>query len=377
MKVVVSSGGVFHAYHTARAAAMMGVLQQFIIGIYVEGEEGIPSSAYKRIVLPNYLGAAIQYIPHPNSTYVSYAIRDNMFDWLAARALWPCDVFHGWTHMSLYSMRRAKSLGAKVIVDRAGVHPILQEQLLSEEYERFGLRWPKSASRLNWKQIQEFEEADGTMVCSEFIARSLRDQGIPREKVLLAPLGFDPKRFSPGLKSDNLFRVMFAGLISLQKGVPYLLEAFKRLKLPNAELVLVGWVGNDAGAFLPQYEGVYRHINWIPQAQLPALYRQASVFVIPSIQEGFGMVVPEAAGCGLPVIISENVGATIRDGQDGYVVPIRDVDALADRLLRLYEDADLRQQMGASAREYVLQHYTWDRYHERVLAHYQTLLERE
>jgi glycosyltransferase involved in cell wall biosynthesis len=376
MKVTISCGGVFHAYHTARAVAKAGILEQFIIGIYVKGEGGISPGAYKKIVLPNYLGAAIQSIPHPNSTYVSYAIRDNLFDWSAARALRPCDIFHGWTHMSLHSMRRAKSLGAKVIVDRAGVHPALQERLLSEEYERFGLRWPKSASRLNRKQVQEFEEADSIIVCSEPIARSLRSQGVSAEKIAVLTLGAATERFVPSLKRDDVFRVMFAGLICLRKGVPYLLEAFKRLNLPNAELALVGWIGNDARAFLPEYEGVYRHINFVAQEKLPALYNSASVLVLPSIEEGFGMVVPEAAACGVPVIITENVGATIRDGQDGYVVPIRDVDALADRLLRLYENNDLRRQMGASAREYVLQHYTWDRYGERLLAHYRALLER-
>ena len=84
------------------------------------------------------------------------------------------------------------------------------------------------------------------------------------------------------------------------------------------------------------------------------------------------MVICEAAACGLPVIITENVGATIRDGQDGYIVPIRDPDALADRLLRLYEDADLRRAMGESAREYV-QQFTWAAYYRQLVGHYREL----
>jgi glycosyltransferase involved in cell wall biosynthesis len=84
------------------------------------------------------------------------------------------------------------------------------------------------------------------------------------------------------------------------------------------------------------------------------------------------MVAYEAAACGLPVIVTENVGATIRDGQDGFVVPIRDPDALAERLLRLYQDEDLRRSMGESARQYV-QRFTWEAYHQEIVNHYRAL----
>lgn len=82
------------------------------------------------------------------------------------------------------------------------------------------------------------------------------------------------------------------------------------------------------------------------------------------------MVVAEAAAMGLPVIITENVGAPIRDGQDGYIVPIRDVEALMDRILRLYEDEQLRAEMGRSARAYI-QRFTWERYYEGLIRMYE------
>jgi glycosyltransferase involved in cell wall biosynthesis len=85
------------------------------------------------------------------------------------------------------------------------------------------------------------------------------------------------------------------------------------------------------------------------------------------------MVVYEAAACGLPVIITENVGAHIRDGQDGYIVPVRDANALAERLLCLYENGDLRRTLGESARAYV-QQFTWQAYHARLVAHYRDLV---
>jgi glycosyltransferase involved in cell wall biosynthesis len=199
--------------------------------------------------------------------------------------------------------------------------------------------------------------------------------GVPESKLRRVHFGFAPERFRPmpDEKTDSTFRVMFAGAISLQKGVQYLLEAWRRLDLPDAELVLVGGTFPDSKAFLPEYEGLYRHVPFVPQDELAAIYNTASVFVLPSLQDGFGMVVYEAAACGLPVIITENVGAAIRDGQDGFIVPIRDPDALADRLLRLYRDEKLRRDMGESARAFV-QQYTWTAYHQQVLAHYRDLI---
>ncbi|MCC6904787.1 MAG: glycosyltransferase family 4 protein, partial [Anaerolineae bacterium] len=245
-------------------------------------------------------------------------------------------------------------------------------RLIAEEYARWGLRPPAGMAAITRKQVQEFEEADSITVCSEAVARSLREGGVPDHRIHLTPLGFDPTRFSPGEKPDQTFRVMFVGLICLRKGVQYLLEAFRRLNLPDAELVLVGWKGSDSQTFLPRYEGSYRYIPFVPQAELPNLYRSASVLVLPSIEEGFGMVVYEAAACGVPSIITENVGATIRDGLDGSVVPIRDVDALAARLLALYENEGLRYEMGCSAQAYVRQ-YTWDAYGDALIAHYRAL----
>jgi glycosyltransferase involved in cell wall biosynthesis len=295
-----------------------------------------------------------------------------MFDLLARRHVSECDVFHGWNHQSLYSLRRAKTVGARVLITRSSAHAVVQDRILREEFERFGSVYPASARRLIEKHVQEYLEADVIDVCSEFVLRTMLEEGIPREKLRLLPVGFNPQRFRPGPKPDNVFRVIFVGIIGIQKGVQYLLEAFHRLKLPNAELVLVGGMAPDSRLFLPKYAGTFRHVPFVVQQKLAALYHSASVFVLPSLQEGFGMVVAEAAASGLPVIISENVGAMIRDGQDGFVVPIRDPDALADRLVRLYEDEDLRQRMARSAHQYI-QQFTWERYHTGLIAIYHEL----
>jgi starch synthase len=372
LSVIISSGGIYHAYHAARGAGAAGCLRRFIVGIYNPHEEGIDPRLIRKIRLPNWIGQGIQRLPSPNSQYLSYLVRDNLFDLLARRHLTPVDVFHGWNHMSLYSLRRARQLGARVMIERSSTHPVTQGRILREEFERFGVPYPGGMRWLMSKHIQEYEESDAIAVPSAFVARTLIEEGVPAEKLRLVHLGFDPTRFYPAPKPDGVFRVLFVGLITLRKGIPYLLEAFKRLDLPDAELVLVGAKAPDSRVFLPPYEGSYRYSPFVPQAELPALYHRGSVFVLPSLEEGFGMVAYEAAACGLPVIVTENVGATIRDGRDGFVVPIRDPDALADRLRQLYEDEALRRAMGESARRYV-RRFTWEAYHQEIVGHYRAL----
>jgi glycosyltransferase involved in cell wall biosynthesis len=212
------------------------------------------------------------------------------------------------------------------------------------------------------------------MVSSQFVYQTMIQRGVPAGKLRLVQLGYEPKHFYPGDKSDSLYRVIFVGALSLQKGLPYLLEGFKMAQLPPAqsELLIVGEPFPDARAFLPKYAGLYRRLRFIPHSELARVYHSGSVFVLPSIQEGFGMVVYEAAACGLPVIVSQNVGAAIRDGQDGFVVPIRSAEAIAEKLVYLFDHEAERQQMGHSARDYVGQ-FTWERYQENLISQYREI----
>jgi glycosyltransferase involved in cell wall biosynthesis len=374
LEVIVSSGGQFHAYHLARGAQRAGYLKRFITTLYDKHETGLDRAVVRQVPLPELIGQVVWRLPGANSMYLSYLIRDNLFDLLARRFVDGGDILHVFNHFGLHSMRKARRLGMRTIVERSAAHPVVHHKLLSEEYARYGLRFPAANRLLIDKHLQEYAEANAIMVPSAFVWRTMVEGGVPEEKLRRVHFGFAPERFRPmpEVKTDRTFRVLFVGSVSLQKGVQYLLKAFKRLDLPDAELVFVGGAYPDSKSFLPQYEGLYKHIWFVPQEELAALYNTASVFVLPSLQDGFGMVVYEAAACGLPVIVTENVGAAIRDGQDGFVVPIRDPDALADRLLRLYEDEPLRRAMGKSARAYV-QQFTWEAYHHELKAHYDDL----
>jgi glycosyltransferase involved in cell wall biosynthesis len=96
--------------------------------------------------------------------------------------------------------------------------------------------------------------------------------------------------------------------------------------------------------------------------------------VLPSVEEGSALVTYEAMACGLPLIVTPNTGAVARDGVDGFVIPARDVGALQEKILYLYEHGDERRRMAESARQYVLENFTWDDYGDRIVSAYSKMI---
>lgn len=201
---------------------------------------------------------------------------------------------------------------------------------------------------------------------STFETQSFVEAGVDHARIIQIPPGVDVDLFRPRPRSDDgTFRVLFVGQITQRKGVSYLLEAFRLARIPRSELVLAGapygttrpWAGTAA----------VRHAPAVAQSQLPAVYAAADVYVMPSIVEGSCLTALEAMASGLPVVVSENTGTpdVIDEGREGHVVPIRDAEAIAERLRELHADPDRRRQMGAAARQRA-EGLSWERYGERV-----------
>jgi len=274
------------------------------------------------------------------------------------------------------TIQRAQSLGIPTIIDRGTAHPIYQNKVLGEERARFAPTQPPIYRPDDIeRQLEEFEMADWVMVNSSYVRDTFVAQGFDSKKLLLLSQGVDISAFRPVKKRDKVFRVLTVGLLSLQKGTHCLLQAFCELGFPDAELVLVGAPRPEMVPILAQYEGSFTHIHGIPHEELYRTYSDASVFVLTSLNDGFPNVVIEAMACGVPVIISENVGVrdVVRDGVDGFVIPIRDVGALKERLMLFYESPDLCQQMGRTARERA-KAFTWERFGDHLLQIYQFIL---
>jgi glycosyltransferase involved in cell wall biosynthesis len=306
-----------------------------------------------------------------NITYFIHSLYDRQ----ARKKLDNCDIFVGWSSFSLHTLCEAKARGVVTIIERGSSHIAYQYQILQEEYERFGIEYYLEP-RILEKELQEYVEADFISIPSLFVKRTFLERGIPKDKLIHIPYGVDLHSFRQVSKEDNVFRVIFAGAMTLQKGVHYLLQAFAELNLPNAELWLLGSLTPEIKPFFERYAGHYRYLGHIPQVELYQYYSQGSVFVIFSIQEGLAMVQTEAMACGLPVICTTNTGGEdiIRNGIDGYILPIRDVEGLKEKLIYLYENPNICCEMGQSAKKRVGSGFTWDDYGTRIIEKYQMLI---
>jgi glycosyltransferase involved in cell wall biosynthesis len=131
----------------------------------------------------------------------------------------------------------------------------------------------------------------------------------------------------------------------------YLLEAWRKLRLENAELLLAGAMRPEMAAVLARYEGLFRYVGPLDKTSLARLYQSSSLLVLPSVEDGFGLVISEALACGTPVVITDHVGARdiVRPEVNGFIVPPRDVDALAATIQAIHSSPELRDRLRVGA----------------------------
>jgi glycosyltransferase involved in cell wall biosynthesis len=178
--------------------------------------------------------------------------------------------------------------------------------------------------------------------------------------------------------SDGKFRIIYFGGLSLRKGIHDLLAAFQLARIPNSELVLMGAIAPETDHLMAPYRSLGGVVvtGHVSQAKAREWFARSSVFVLPSIEDGFGLVLAEAQACGLPVIATENSGGpdVIREGENGYVVPIRNPPAIAERLVWLSENSDQLRAMGAAALSRVAEFRGWDNFADTMVSRYHALL---
>ncbi len=377
MKICVASAGRFHAFDLARQMERLGHLTRLYTAYPRFKVDGLPAakvSTFPWLMGPATLAGRFG-LPGLRERLNLAAIET--FDrWMAAR-LAPCEAFHCLSSFGLQSHRAARARhGALTVCDRGSSHITFQNEILREEYARFDIPYRGTDARIVERELAEYEFCDLISVPSGFSLRSFVEKGVPREKLRLNPYGVDLSMFHPMPKRDAVFRVLFVGSISIRKGIAYLLEAVKRAAIGALDLVLIGDVDKDAARVLAKCDMPLRHLGVLPRAELAEHYSQASVLVLPSIEDGFGLVMAQAMACGVPVIATTNTGAEdlFSDGVEGFIVPIRDGAAIADKIVFLYEHPEVRDAMGAAALARVRALGGWNSYGERMAAMYQAAL---
>mgnify|MGYP001596099386 CR=1 FL=1 len=379
MKVTVSVGGRFHIFNLAQQLFKRGYLQRFITSYpkFEVVKYGIPRKFIKSILIKEIIQRSWDKLPKFARDFIDpVPFITDIYDFFASFFVGKPDIFVGNCLFSLRCIRAAKKVGALTVLEYGSSHFLYRDQVLNNECDKYGVKKEKNNSKISERIINEFKEADYISIPSNFVKRTFIENGVLESKLIQVPYGVDLSSFKQIPKDDSVFRVIFAGGMILRKGVHYLLQAFSELNLSNSELMLIGAINEEMEPFFKKYEGKFKYLGHIPQKELYKYYSQGSVFVIMSIEEGLALVQPQAMACGLPVIATTNTGGEdiIRDGKDGFIIPIRDVEKLKEKLLYLYKNPGICKQMGQSAKERVSSGFTWDDYGEKMVMEYKRIL---
>jgi glycosyltransferase involved in cell wall biosynthesis len=297
---------------------------------------------------------------------------------VARRSLPDCEVVIALSGIGLSVGKEIQKRGGIYVCDRGSTHILVQERLLAEEYGKLGLAWRGMDKRVVQKELLEYETADAITLPSKFTIRSFAEMGVAKEKLKHVPYGVNLERFKRSAPRADHFRVLFAGALSVRKGLHYLLDAFQQAALPGAQLVLAGSITEDTPALMRgrMTKGVCV-LGSLDRVRLIEEMSRASVMVLPSIEEGLALVLAQAMACGCPVVGSTHTGVEdlISDGREGFIVAPRNVDALVEKLTILYRDRALVEQMSVRAVERIASVGGWDAYGRAMMTVFDELLE--
>ena len=250
--------------------------------------------------------------------------------------------------------RLAQTSNAQKILVRGSAHIREQHRLLAEEQQRSGMKVETPSPWMLEREEREYALADRIVVLSTFALDSFKRHGVSERKLSLIGLGADTSRFRPAprvaderrrriLEAPRL-RVLMVGSLTPQKGALDYINLVKKLG-DKADFRFVGDLPNSVRDLLTRDGSAIQVLGRVPEHDLPAEYAWADLFVFPTIQDGYAVVIAQALASGLPVICTTNCAGrdVVVEGENGWVVPIRDVSAL----VRAVQTCDANRSMLA------------------------------
>jgi glycosyltransferase involved in cell wall biosynthesis len=239
---------------------------------------------------------------------------------------------------------RARSISGLHMLVRASAHIRTQHALLYEEELRTGAPQERPSSWMVAREEREYQLADVIRVLSRFAERTFLEQGVPAHKVRVVASGVQTDAFRPGpgqlsqrrerLLAGAPLRVLNVGTFSFRKGVWDTAHVIRALPPERFEFRFVGPVAAEANRLAEQLRGRATFRAKQPQARLPDEYAWGDVFLLPTIEDGYPAVLAQAAAAGLPILTTPNGAGwdVVKEGENGWVLPIRSPERLADQL---------------------------------------------
>ncbi len=399
-KVVVVHRGARDAYQASLALQQAGLLQELITDLYWPAERrwarslgrllpvsarrmlaarhapGLPSSQVRVDWPMGPLSFLLDKLPRAPFSWRRQAQRTtdaSLGTWAGKRAAASGAALLSYSY---YGYHAFSAYGQGGMLFQLHPHPASIRTILAKELEDHpdcaaSLRkeWELSLPEEDFARlVAETRMASQWIVASSFTRRTLLENGIPADSIAVVPYGVDLQKFSPALgeqrqrNANAPLRLLFVGTINQRKGIKYLLEAMRLLGSRRVELTVCGRVVDDLSLFRSFGPNVQVRPS-VRADELLAAYRQADLFVFPSVAEGFGQVLLEALACGLPILSTTSTAAPdlVTDGVQGFVVDPRRPDLLAGRIeWALLHRAPLAE-MRIAARQRA-ETFTWQRF---------------
>ncbi len=274
------------------------------------------------------------------------------------------DIAYLWPGISLKTYKNIKNRGHKIIFEGVNTHANNIKTILDAEYARLKLPATHGITlQSTEEELEKLALSDYIYSCSSIMSATFLDIGIPQSKLLQTSYGLSPNAILDDAPKQHIEpyqpTFIFVGSIDVRKGVHLLLDYWVKAKL-NAKLKIVGSIEPALKPLVTQYlaDNSIEHIPFT--SDLPSIYENADVFILPSLEEGSPLVTYMALGAGLPVIVSPmGGGGVIVDGEDGFVIAPHDESKWIEHMRLLAGSQELRDKLSlhskAKARTYV-----WD-----------------
>jgi len=268
------------------------------------------------------------------------------------------DIIHAWPLGSLETLKTAKRLGIPTVLERCNAHTGFAMQVVQEECDRLGVTLPPDhehaydATKLQ-KEEEEYRLATRLLCPSDFVVKTFLDKGYEKKQLVRHIYGYDEKIYYPSTEPRESARgltMLFVGVCAVRKGVHYALEAWLKSPASQDGTFLI------AGEFLPAYQEKLAPMLAHPSVKvlghrndIADLMRKSDILVLPSIEEGFGLVIAEAMGSGCVPLASEACTEICRHMETGLMHKVGDVGALTEHITMLHNDRGLLAEMRTAS----------------------------
>lgn len=270
--------------------------------------------------------------------------------------------------MSLNAFIAVKKLGGKCVLHSQWMHPITHKKALSSIYKKLLINDKPIPAKRTLRQLEEIGIVDKIWSISTLVTNSYIDNDYKQEKIIDCSLGVDINKYKIIEKQDVVkegITVVFVGNVNAEKGVHDLFHACYELSAEhkNINIILNGALSPDFkeiyNMYIEKLESRLINVQMCPGDPISS-YSKGTFFVLPSIHESFGLVVLEAMACGLPVIVSSNVGAKdcVIHGSNGFIFNVSDTQELTNYMRMLMVDSEMVKNMSKKSIE-LSKKYSW------------------